>query len=178
MKKIDLYIDFDGVILDSISIAYKELKENGVDPKDTPNAREYFLNKIDWVRILKEAEEINDAIEAIKYLRESNLFNISILTHVATMDEAIEKINFLKPRIPRLNVILVPRQLEKVDIVYADNAILIDDYTNNLNIWASDGGISIKFSLKEHVDCPFPVINNLKDVIQLIENKIINIKND
>lgn len=174
MKKIDLYIDFDGVILNTIKLAYKELEENNIDKKDTENARKYFYN-MDWGHLLAIAEEINDSIEAIKYLIDSKRFNISILTHVISLNEASEKLNYLKNNLPRLNVIFVPKQFEKVDVVYADKAILIDDFSNNLKVWESDGGIGIKFSLEEEKDSKYPVISNLKDIISLLDNKIIKI---
>ena len=45
--KIDLYIDFDGVILDTIDITYRRLEEAGISPKDTSRIVNFY-KCLDW----------------------------------------------------------------------------------------------------------------------------------
>ena len=42
-----LYIDFDGVILDTMTKSYEELKKENIDRKDEEKVREFFKNA-DW----------------------------------------------------------------------------------------------------------------------------------
>ena len=63
MKK--LYIDFDGVILDTMTKSYDELKKENIDRKDQDKVMEFFRN-LDWKKLIEETEEINDSINEIK----------------------------------------------------------------------------------------------------------------
>ena len=60
-----LYIDFDGVILDTMTKSYEELKKENIDRKDEEKVREFFKNA-DWKKLIEETEEINDSINEIK----------------------------------------------------------------------------------------------------------------
>ena len=60
-----LYIDFDGVILDTMSKSYEELKKENIDRNDEEKVREFFRNT-DWKKLIEETEEINDSINEIK----------------------------------------------------------------------------------------------------------------
>ena len=83
----NLYIDFDGVIMNTIDVTYEELKEKGLNVKNPENAekiRNYYAS-IDWKELLNnKAVIINDAIECIKNLIDSKKYNVSILTHVTS----------------------------------------------------------------------------------------------
>ena len=141
---IKLYIDFDGVILDTIDITYKmyELeKDNYIDMKD-------FYKNLDWNYILKISNPINDSINNIKKILDSNLYDVYVLSHVVTKGEALGKRNFLNVYLPGLKLISVDRDVAKCDVVDPTNAILVDDYMGNLDLWYSKGGIPVKFSDK------------------------------
>ena len=56
-----LYIDFDGVILDTMTKSYEELKKENIDRNDDEKVREFFRNT-DWKKLIEETEEINDSI--------------------------------------------------------------------------------------------------------------------
>lgn len=144
----NLYIDFDGVILDTIPALYKQLEECNIEKTDF-YAVQNCLSKIDWKKLLEETKEINDSISCIKKLRESNKFNIFILTHINSLDEGIEKIKFLETRIPDITKIIVPKAISKTKMVETKGAILVDDHGVNLDEWKKEGGIPIKFSLKD-----------------------------
>ena len=95
----NLYIDFDGVIMNTIEVTYKDLNDLNLDSKKIEHQekiREYYIG-IDWHELInKRASIINDAMGSIKKILASNKFNVSILTHVFSLDEAVEKIDYIK----------------------------------------------------------------------------------
>ena len=56
-----LYIDFDGVILDTISKSYEELDKMGIDKKDEEKVKEYFRNT-DWKKLIEETDQIKSSV--------------------------------------------------------------------------------------------------------------------
>ena len=90
--RVDLYIDFDGVILDTMTDAYKEYEE--YKRSDDISSREYF-EKLDWNTLLQESDQINNSIDNIKMLIDSGLYNVSVLTHVVCEAEIVAKVKFL-----------------------------------------------------------------------------------
>lgn len=141
--KIKLYVDFDGVILNTIDITYKILNELNLN--NTKEIEEFY-KKLDWEELLDNCDPINDSINCLKKLIESDLYDVSILSHVTCKNEALAKKNYLKKYIPNLKVITVDININKCDAVDCRNAILIDDYIENLNLWYKNGGIPVKFS--------------------------------
>ena len=83
-----LYIYFDGVILDTMTKSYEELKKENIDRKDQDKVMEFFRN-LDWKKLIEETEEINDSINEIKKICDSKKFNVYILTHVNSTNEMI-----------------------------------------------------------------------------------------
>ena len=57
MKK--LYIDFDGVILDTIKVTYEMIEKLGLG---TPEEVSEFYYNLDWNHLIKQTPEINDSI--------------------------------------------------------------------------------------------------------------------
>ena len=53
----DLYLDFDGVLLDTINVSYKMMEELGIDLKDRTKVTEFYKN-LDWVNLLNISEEL------------------------------------------------------------------------------------------------------------------------
>ncbi len=138
MKK---YIDFDGVIMDTylpLFQDYLEKRKEGIYVDDTI----HVINK-NWQEVLTNSVVINDAIRVIKEL---NIDNTAILTRIHSLEnEGVAKINFLRSNGVRCNIILVPYQVKKTDIVSAKNNILVDDAIFNLNEWEMAGGLPIFF---------------------------------
>lgn len=142
--KIDLYIDFDGVILNTIDVTYSmydRVKDEYSDMKD-------FYKSLDWKMIFELCLPINDSINNINRLVDSNLYNVYILSHVVTDSEEQEKRKFISRNFDDVKLIAVPRDVDKCDVVDCFNAVLVDDYMGNLVKWESRGGIAIKFSDK------------------------------
>lgn len=160
-----LYIDFDGVILDTMTKTYQTLKEEGIDVKDQPKVMEFFRN-IDWKKLISETDVINDSINEIKKVCDSKKFNVYILTHINSTNEMIEKINYLHNLLPQVTIVSVPKEIPKTEVVNPSAAILIDDYSGNLKEWQKKLGIGIKF-VRAYENSDFPEITHLSQVIDM-----------
>ena len=159
----NLYIDFDGVILDTIPILYKLLDDAGVDKYDETAVRKFY-HGIDWGKVLDEAEQINDSMLCIQKLIDSEKFNISILTHVNSLNEAIEKVKYIREYF--FDVTIIPKAISKTEMVHTKDAILVDDYSGNLREWENANGISVRFNTKLESK-GFKVIDRLDQLITL-----------
>ncbi len=164
--KIRLYLDCDGVILDTINITYNMMLKNNININDEEEVKKFYEN-LDWDLLLKNPNIIlNDSINEIKKLIDSNLFDIKVLTHFISSKEIRAKLNFFKETLP-LEVIGVNKSQKKCDIVNAMGSILVDDYTPNLDSWYESGGISIKYSSNDKAS-NYLKIKNLQELIPLI----------
>lgn len=168
MKKI--YLDCDGVILDTINKSYIMLKEEGITTEEEVTK---FYSNINWEKLIIESGPINDSINKIKEL--NKYFEIEILTHVNTEYEASVKRKYFVKELPGINVIAVPKTIKKADYVNATNAVLVDDYIPNLNYWKEKGGIPIKFS-SSGKECSYITITDLSELINIFEKNKIKIK--
>lgn len=160
-----LYIDFDGVILDTMSKTYEELDKLGIDKKDFAKVTEFFRNA-DWKKLIEETEEINDSINEIKKICASKKFNVYILTHINSTNEMVEKIKYLHKVLPQVTVVSVPKEIPKTEVVNPSAAILIDDFSGNIKEWQKKLGIGIKF-VKELEGSDYPEITHLSEVIDM-----------
>lgn len=140
-----LYIDFDGVILDTAKILFEEWKKNP-NRHSLPEAEKIkYIQKANWPFILNNSEIINDSIY---YLKQMDPNKSSILTKIHSQNnEGISKIEWIRKQGIKQNIILVPHKYKKTDIVIANNNILIDDYLNNLDDWIENKGIPILFDI-------------------------------
>ena len=160
----DLFIDFDGVIYNSIEISYKMAEEANIN-KDYESYYQFFKN-LDWCQVLEESCEINEAFNCIRKIIDSGKFNVFVLTHVISLEEAELKIKLIKEKIRDITVIPVPKKLSKAEVVKVKGAILVDDYPENLRQWASAGGIGVRFDL-DMDGKGFPVIDKLDKLIEM-----------
>lgn len=160
-----LYIDFDGVILDTMTRSYEELKKENINIKNQEKVMEFFRN-LDWKKLIEETDEINDSINEIKKICDSKKFNVYILTHINSTNEMIEKIKYLHKNLPQVTVVSVPKQIPKTEVVNPSAAILIDDYSGNIKEWQKKLGIGIKF-VKELEGSDYPEITHLSEVINM-----------
>lgn len=162
-----LYIDFDGVILNTIEVSYQMMEKQGKNPKNKEDSNNFYRN-LDWSEFLKESSPINNSIECIQSILDSNKFSVSILTHINGLDEAVEKVKYIRKYFKDITIIPVPKQISKTKMVHTEGAILIDDYTENLRQWQEAGGIGVRFSEKRNGK-GFPVVDYLDQVIELFE---------
>mgnify|MGYP005799834553 CR=1 FL=1 len=164
MKKIKLYLDFDGVILDTITVTYQMIEEQKLKTRDEIIK---FFQTLDWNNLIKTAPIMNDSINCIRKLIDSNRFNISILTHVNSKGEAEEKIKMINKKFPEISIIPCPKRIDKCDFVSPINSILVDDYLGNLEKWQAKGGISVKFSDKNKQNNKFITITKLDQLLNI-----------
>ena len=163
--KLDLYIDFDGVILNTIDISYKRIKEKYGESATEEDAAHYYKN-INWETFLKECSPINESITNIKKIIDSGLYNLTILTHVLSEHESEEKEKYLKKQIKDIRFIPVTKPNPKWESVNCAGAILVDDYSENLDLWKKHDGIPVKFSQKEK-NYEYITIKSLDELINL-----------
>lgn len=170
-----LYLDCDGVILDTIDYGYNILRSMGIEPGNRAFAEEidsYFRN-LDWEEFIIKSGEIDNAISKIKVLEK--YYDISILTHVSTEGEALAKKKYFQKMLPFIDVIAVPKKYKKSDYVNPKDAILVDDYIGNLTDWKNKGGIAIKFSSSGKKN-EFISITNLEELASIdIDNSKVKV---
>lgn len=165
MGKKNLYIDFDGVVLNTIEPLYRDIKKDIGDDPHEEQIREYIAS-YPWKSIIKDEYIINDSINCITKIIESNKFNLAILTHINSLEEAIIKIKYIRRKFNDITIIPCPKAISKTKMVHTEDSILIDDYAANLREWQKEGGISIRFSLTKE-DKGFPTIDKLDKIIDM-----------
>ena len=144
----NLYIDFDGVIMNTIDITYNDMIKKGINQDSQEEVRNYYAN-LNWSKLLEEAEIINDGINAINNIISCNKYNVSILSHVNSLHEAVEKIKFLRKYFKDMTIIPVPRELSKTEMVHVLDASLIVIYAVILDSWQSICGYSMRNDRKK-----------------------------
>ncbi len=164
MEKLSLYIDFDGVILDTITPSYNDIKKLGKELTEEETCE--FYKNYPWENIIIDDNIINNSIDSIKEVIASNKFNVSILTHVNSLKEAVIKIKYIRKYFKDVTIIPCPKQISKTKMIHTAGSILIDDYTKNLREWQKECGIGIKFS-KVFKENDFPVITDIKQIINM-----------
>ncbi len=164
MIKTNLYIDFDGVILDTITPSYNDIKKLGKKLTEQ-ETREFYAN-YPWEKVITDEYIINNSIEALKKIINSGKFEVSILTHVNSLNEAVIKIKYIRKYFKDITIIPCPKTISKTKMIHTAGAILIDDYTGNLKEWQKELGVAVKFS-KDLKESDFPVINDLSKIIEM-----------
>ncbi len=164
MEKYNLYIDFDGVILDTITPLYNDIEKNNIK-EDKLNA---FFENYSWEKIIDDKYIINNSIENIYKIIDSNRFNLAILTHINSINEAVLKIKYLRRYFKDITIIPCPKEISKTKMIHTKDAILVDDYAKNLREWKNEGGIPVRFSTKRNGK-GFYVISSLDELLQLFK---------
>ena len=166
MSKPILYIDFDGVILNTIEVVREMLRRDGCDADNWWEINRYFRRKDIWLEVFEKATIINDAINQIKKVMELGIFSeVIILTKITNVfDEERLKRDLLNQVLPGVRVITLQNGLNKALVVKAKGNVLVDDEPYNCVDWEKEDGIAISFSqfvsnLEENV------INYISDVI-------------
>lgn len=160
-----LYIDFDGVILDTMTKSYEEIRKQGIDKGGKKAVMAYFRD-VNWDKLISETDEINDSINEIKKICDSKKFSVYILTHINSTNEMIAKIKYIHEKLPQVTIVSVPKEISKTEVVNPSGAILIDDYSGNVKEWQKKLGIGIKF-VKELEGSEYPEITRLSEIINM-----------
>lgn len=168
---INLYIDFDGVILDTITTTYEIMKKENIDFANNEEVLNFYKN-LNWKQLLIDTPQINDSINCIYKILDTKLFDVSILTHINSLDEAVEKVHFIRKYFKDITVILVPKVISKTKMVQTEGSILVDDYAGNLREWEAENGISVRFSTKLNGK-GFLVIDKLDQLIDMFSEKTV-----
>ena len=141
-----LYIDFDGVILNTEPLLFEEW--NKLPNKHLLNEDDKikYVHDANWYTIIKNAEIINDSIYYLNNMDPTKTF---ILTKIHSQDEGVEKVLWLRKNGVKQSVILVPYKVRKIDMVDALGNTLVDDSLRNLKEWKREGGYPIFFDLDD-----------------------------
>lgn len=181
----NLYIDCDGVILNTIKLTYENLVEKGLlDEEYKPykgmeSKIRLYYSTINWDLLLTIASPINNSIEDIKKISATGNFkHLAILTHINSIGEGMAKKRYFKEKLKEVPVSLVAKHISKADVVNPKNSILVDDYAFNLIEFTQKGGIGILFDedsqvfsektyTKDNIDYTFLTINSLIDLLSI-----------
>ena len=87
-----IYIDFDGVILDTDTTINNIIKDNNIDKKE-------YISNCNWDNLLNSTDVINNSIN---YLKESKL-DINLLSKISTLEEGIAKVQYVYTKLTYLN---------------------------------------------------------------------------
>ncbi len=151
------YIDCDGVILNTeigLFDEYYHIKASNPDLD-----RKQYLQQLDWEYWISQAQVINNAIAI---LNSHDPSKADILTKVHSLREAKIKIEFFRKNQVNNNIIIVPADVSKADVVDPNGNILVDDSLTNLSEWYAKQGYPIYFGSK---DTELPKIATLEDVM-------------
>ena len=178
MGKPIFYCDCDGVILNTIEVAFNIMKEHGCNISNRKEVDYYFKRLIDWNEIFANARFINNSIEQIKRLREQDFFDdIVILTKLSgSIDEERLKRDLFKEVLPDVKVITLQYGLNKALVVPSKDNILLDDEINNCKQWEKEDGIAILFSpymnsYDANIVSSISDVPNTKEVKKLIKTR-------
>jgi hypothetical protein len=156
-----VYIDFDGVILDTDSVIDSDY--------DGTISRRDFVRNYDWFKLMRDDLIINDSLYNIINSR----FDVYILSKISSMCEGQAKVRYLRSKKVNIDIHLVPTMVDKCDIVSACGNILVDDKIFNLDSWSERGGISIFFNKDGNCfdvngceNTLYPMISDLRCLVQ------------
>ena len=140
-----LYIDFDGVILDTATLLFEEWRKNPERDKLPEREKIRYIQNSDWNYIIYHSKIINNSIECLKEMNPKQSF---ILTKINSVEnEGYAKIKWLRENGIKQGIILVPYHLKKTDLVDAKGNVLVDDCLKNLEEWEEEGGKPIFFDM-------------------------------
>ena len=94
-----LYIDFDGVILDTEPLLFEEWRKNPNRHLLSESEKIKYMKKNNWNYIINNSDIINNTIY---YLKQMNSSDSYILTKVHSLqNESVEKIKRLRAKVLR-----------------------------------------------------------------------------
>ena len=140
-----IYIDFDGVILDTQEILFHDWIKIP-NHKNLPETEKIkYIQNRDWDYILNNSNIINDSVY---HLKNMDYNKTAILTKIHSIgNEGYSKVKWIRDNNIKQNIILVPYPCKKSDVVVAKDNILIDDCLKNLTDWINCDGTGIFFDI-------------------------------
>ena len=158
-KNQTFYIDFDGVILDTMPI-YRYVREK-YNLKCDDGRLFRYMNVSD---VINKKRAINNSLEILKKVQ--NKIYIRILSKVNNDYEARIKREFLQSCGITIPFIGVPQYENKSN--YADeikNSVLVDDLKDNIDEWQSAGGTGLYFTDKKYKE--YDTVFSLLDLLEI-----------
>lgn len=138
-----VFIDFDGVILDTWPLIYQTYVEkynrNDIDER----LIKPLIISLEWESILDNSNEINGALDDLKKLNTN--FDVVIISKVNSLKEKEAKEKYLT-KIGITNMIFLNYEDSKALAVNPVSQVLVDDELNNLFEWSRAGGKSFFFT--------------------------------
>lgn len=138
-----IYIDFDGVILDTWPNILKEYKKNFSSCEIEEYKLRLLFKNLNWDLILDNSKINYKNLASLKKLKN---YDVTILTKINSLSEGESKIRFLRKNNINVKLKTVDIDQRKSDVVSAAGNILIDDEIKNLQEWQEKGGIAILYS--------------------------------
>lgn len=166
-----IYIDFDGVILDTDGLLFEEWRKNPNRHLLSEEDKIKYIQRSDWYYIINNSVIINDSIY---YLKQMDFNNSTILTKIhSSSNEGVAKVRWLRENGVKQSIILVPYMLKKTDMVDACGNILIDDCLRNLDDWTNNNGIPLFFDMDDdgYDSWQQPNVKRYKKVLDLSKIK-------
>lgn len=140
-----LYIDFDGVILDTEELLFEEWRKIPNHHSLSEDEKIRYIQRCDWDYILNHSDCINDSIY---YLKQMNPTQSFILTKIHSLEnEGVSKVKWIQSKGIKQSIILVPYLVKKTSMVDVSGNILVDDCLKNLDDWVEHDGIPVFFDM-------------------------------
>ncbi len=173
-----LYLDCDGVILNTMETSYKMMKELGLDSRKCEDLDYFFISYIDWNYLIYKSGIINDAILKIRKIKDSNFYkDVKILTKLSgNIDEELIKRRLFLKLLPDIEVITLPFKGNKDEVVNPVGNILVEDNLSNFDRWEKAYGNAILFKQNEfnydsNIICDLMDIPKTNTVKKLIKTR-------
>ncbi len=158
-KNQTFYIDFDGVILDTMPIYRYVRSKYNLTCDDGRLFR--YMNVSD---VINKKRAINNSLEILKKVQ--NKIDIRVLSKVNNDYEARIKREFLESCGINIPFIAVPQYENKSN--YADkieNSVLVDDLKDNIDEWQKAGGTGLFFTNKKYKE--YDTVFSLLDLLEI-----------
>lgn len=140
----EIYIDFDGVILDTQVEVDKLYYAHGGIIDESWN--KFLENDIDWKKLLSDSQVIGNSFEVLKELYNQGQ-KTYIFSRVFSLIEAQEKLNYLRSNNILTDFIICPKRTRKSEVITPNkNRILVEDSTSNAIDWKNNGGLELLFT--------------------------------
>lgn len=177
LPKLPVFIDCDGVTLDTMNLAKRLLLINhniDFDKRDRKDLEQQniianFFKTLDWRRLLQTTDEINRSLEFLKLIKESSIYLPTIYTAINSEIERIEKESHFSSILPTINIKFVfvqtPKQCDD------NNSVIIDDDNFNLVSW---NGYPLHFD--STIPTIFPNIDDLGELYYLFYRDPTNLE--
>ena len=168
LSKLPIFIDIDGVTLDTMNFAKRLLyMQYGIDydKRDRKNVEEQkiiasFFKSLDWKKLLVNTREINRSIDFIKLINDSSMYLPTLYSAVNSEKEQEEKANYFAHKLPGIEIKFIQAHSPKE--CTDPRSVLIDDDNFNLVNWA---GYPLHFD--SCISTFFPNINDLGELYYL-----------